>query len=185
MSKRRTLQELTPDPVELRRCQGCGHDLSEAHYSMVLSNVKGRFGASKSKLICNGCLTERGTGYFSDSTTWQTRKACKPRDADLFFPQDAEAVEERAWQWICGSCPVRVQCLEFGVKATATGVYGGVYLEDGIETVEIDDPELLRARIVELYLQGVSGKSIGKSVGISMGKVFRELDKMGIPRRPR
>jgi len=32
---------------------------------------------------------------------------------------------------ICASCPVRKQCLEYGLENKETGVYGGVYLNRG------------------------------------------------------
>jgi len=68
---------------------------------------------------------------------------CGPHNADLFDPVDDDEIRaighREVWRkrirgaLTCAECPVKVECLEDGLKRRpasrqATGVYGGVYI---------------------------------------------------------
>lgn len=64
---------------------------------------------------------------------WMDDAACKGRSLDLFFPNDEEKgevlTERRAAgaYFICDSCPVQVECLEYALtKPENHGVWGGL-----------------------------------------------------------
>lgn len=60
--------------------------------------------------------------------SWMTDAACKgvypknPEDPDIFFPEQGKSAE---WaRAICADCPVKAQCLEYGLW-DSEGVFGG------------------------------------------------------------
>ncbi|MGH3153983.1 MAG: WhiB family transcriptional regulator [Streptosporangiaceae bacterium] len=62
-------------------------------------------------------------------TSWRERSACRNRDPEIFFPIGktgmAGADLQRA-KAICGTCPVRPQCLAFALDSRQDyGVWGG------------------------------------------------------------
>lgn len=60
--------------------------------------------------------------------TWQNDAACADDryDSDIWFPdvEDREAVDRAAQ--ICGGCPVREPCAEWGIKHENYGIWGGL-----------------------------------------------------------
>ncbi len=51
---------------------------------------------------------------------------------DYFFDTYEQEEESRdAVKALCHSCPVRTNCLIYGLEKKASGVWGGEYLEDG------------------------------------------------------
>lgn len=56
---------------------------------------------------------------------WQDDAACAQVDPELFFPeQGGSAVEPRR---LCGSCPVRAECLAFALSRDEKfGIWGGL-----------------------------------------------------------
>lgn len=68
---------------------------------------------------------------------WQQDAACRDADPEVFF-STAEADRDRAMA-MCGSCPVRSECLEHALATRETyGVWGG--------TDENERKRLLRRR---------------------------------------
>jgi len=67
---------------------------------------------------------------------WQDYGACRSADPLLFFhPQNergsARLRRDRAAKLICASCPVRVECADYAVRAREPyGVWGGLSEED-------------------------------------------------------
>ena len=67
---------------------------------------------------------------------WQEHGACLEADPLLFFhPQNergsARIRRDRAAKMICASCPVRVECADYAVRAREPyGVWGGLSKED-------------------------------------------------------
>ena len=62
------------------------------------------------------------------SMDWMSRGACQHEDPELFFPIASEgpALERvNAAIGICLRCPVRSECLSFGLTATREGIWGG------------------------------------------------------------
>jgi WhiB family redox-sensing transcriptional regulator len=65
---------------------------------------------------------------------WTDRAACRGGPVHYWFPegQGQRAVADAArGKAVCSACPVRQQCLAYGMKTTATGIFGGHYLHLG------------------------------------------------------
>lgn len=60
---------------------------------------------------------------------WISKGTCRGFDPQLWFPEYGEpgalAQEESARQ-ICNSCPMQVNCRDYGIENEAYGVWGGV-----------------------------------------------------------
>ena len=54
---------------------------------------------------------------------WQAQAACRGAGADAFFPERGE--NYLGVLRICSTCPVREQCLDFGINEK-DGVWGGL-----------------------------------------------------------
>jgi hypothetical protein len=69
---------------------------------------------------------------------WQERALClgtpDPRRYDRLErqPTKAEVARTREGMRSCRPCPVRAECLAFGIKHHSSGVYGGQYLVGGL-----------------------------------------------------
>lgn len=76
---------------------------------------------------------------------------------------------------VCAGCPVRTQCLEFGMADEwATGIYGGQNLRD------------IRSRnqiIRDLYARGLTDEAIGVRIGWTYSQVRDRRRKLGLYRR--
>lgn len=56
---------------------------------------------------------------------WQERANCLGVDPDLFFPERGASTREA--KAVCGSCEVRVECLEYALDhAEKFGIWGGL-----------------------------------------------------------
>jgi len=63
---------------------------------------------------------------------WKDEAACLGMETDDFFDNYEEQPEIRAEiDSICKACPVRRICFANGISGKNTGVWGGVYLEQG------------------------------------------------------
>lgn len=64
--------------------------------------------------------------------TWTNDAKCLNMDTNLFFDQYEENITIRSGiDEVCKSCPVRRECLAAGVSRQEWGVWGGVFLEKG------------------------------------------------------
>lgn len=54
---------------------------------------------------------------------WMRQAACKGTDPDLWFPERGELTSEA--RAICQTCPVRQNCLEYGLRERF-GIWGGM-----------------------------------------------------------
>ena len=71
------------------------------------------------------------------SGSWHQAAACRDSEPDLFF-STAEADRDEAMR-LCGSCPVRMECLEHALETRESyGIWGG--------TDEQERKRLLRRR---------------------------------------
>jgi len=67
---------------------------------------------------------------------WQEHGSCREADPTLFFhPQNerglARARRDRAAKSVCASCPVRIECADYAIRAREPyGVWGGLTEED-------------------------------------------------------
>jgi len=66
------------------------------------------------------------------SDKWKERAACLGENTNDFFDTYEEDVEFRPLiDQVCNSCPVRKACFASGVSGKETGVWGGIYLDQG------------------------------------------------------
>lgn len=75
-------------------------------------------------------------GIDPETFQWQQLALCRglqlSSDTDIFFDkyeQDSETA--KATDSMCLSCPVQKICLRTGIENGETGVWGGVFLENG------------------------------------------------------
>lgn len=104
-----------------RRYQaGCRCDPCRATKSA--SNTASR-GRRKAKLAA---IEQATAGINTNDQTWRERAACQGSDIDLFVPDNPgpHAVIPAE----CGWCPVRAECLAYGLATKSIGVWGGQYL---------------------------------------------------------
>jgi len=60
---------------------------------------------------------------------WRKKAECLNLDVDLFFEDYEDDAETAKFvDSVCGSCPVRDECLASAVELNASGVWGGMYL---------------------------------------------------------
>jgi WhiB family redox-sensing transcriptional regulator len=62
--------------------------------------------------------------------SWRNRAVCKDTDPDLFFPVgttgQALVQIDRAKE-VCGTCPVKTECLEYALETNQdSGIWGGL-----------------------------------------------------------
>ncbi|MFG2586888.1 WhiB family transcriptional regulator [Streptomyces sp. NBC_01166] len=61
---------------------------------------------------------------------WRMHAACREEDPDLFFPIGSTGpalVQAEEAKAVCGTCPVREQCLEWALEnGQDSGVWGGM-----------------------------------------------------------
>lgn len=60
-----------------------------------------------------------------DDHTWRQHATCRGMDVNLFMPERGEAHTLRAAQQTCQTCPVRWNCLLYGLDEPM-GVWGGL-----------------------------------------------------------
>lgn len=70
---------------------------------------------------------------------WREQGKCLDFDPELWFDIYEESPDIRhAVDATCMSCPVQQQCFGTGVSNKEWGVWGGVYLEDGVPSEVIN-----------------------------------------------
>ena len=64
--------------------------------------------------------------------TWKDNADCLGEDVNDFFDTYEEDVDSRdIIDKVCRQCPVRRICFASGISGKETGVWGGVYLDQG------------------------------------------------------
>jgi hypothetical protein len=64
--------------------------------------------------------------------SWKNKAACLGENVDDYFDNYEEDLELRSVvDSVCRECPVRKMCFAAGVSGKETGVWGGVYFEQG------------------------------------------------------
>lgn len=64
--------------------------------------------------------------------SWKKKALCLGEDTNDFFDTYEEDIESRSLiDKICMECPVRKICFASGVSGKETGVWGGIYIEQG------------------------------------------------------
>jgi Transcription factor WhiB/WhiA C-terminal HTH domain len=66
------------------------------------------------------------------STAWMERRACAGADPAIFTPATVTAGElDQVRHDHCGRCPVREECLAYGMEGAESGIWGGQFLIRG------------------------------------------------------
>lgn len=62
-----------------------------------------------------------------DALAWMTDAACLGKPTEWFFPAEGAHVPNKVRK-LCLGCPVRMECLEFGLRLPrgSDGIYGGL-----------------------------------------------------------
>jgi hypothetical protein len=64
--------------------------------------------------------------------SWKNKAACLGENVDDYFDNYEEDVELRSVvDQVCRECPIKKMCFAAGVSGKETGVWGGVYFEQG------------------------------------------------------
>ncbi len=67
-----------------------------------------------------------------DRHSWKENALCRGYDTNLFFDKYEENENLRpAVEKLCSQCPVARICFANGVSQKGTGVWGGIYLDNG------------------------------------------------------
>lgn len=70
---------------------------------------------------------------------WKDLSSCLDYDTDIFFDKyEEDEILRPAIDKICSECPVNRTCFALGISQKEWGVWGGVYLEDGIISKEFN-----------------------------------------------
>lgn len=71
--------------------------------------------------------------------SWKDEAACLDWDTNIFFEKYEENESLRpAIDELCKGCPVARECFAVGISGKEWGVWGGIYLEDGDISREIN-----------------------------------------------
>lgn len=71
---------------------------------------------------------------------WQDEGSCVDSDTNIFFDiYEENSGVRKAVDSFCSECPVRRQCFAQGISGKEWGVWGGVYLEEGVISKEFND----------------------------------------------
>lgn len=71
---------------------------------------------------------------------WKDNSACLDYDTNIFFDKYEEDETLRpAVDSLCQNCPVSKTCFAVGISQKEWGVWGGVYLENGIISKEFNN----------------------------------------------
>jgi len=59
-----------------------------------------------------------------------TKAACKDMPTDMFFPPSGMTKQAARAKAVCGTCEVRVQCLQWALTNKEFGIWGGTTYEE-------------------------------------------------------
>jgi hypothetical protein len=72
-------------------------------------------------------------GVDKESVQWQDLALCLGMDTNLFFDlYESDVNVAKSIDQACISCPVVAICYEYGKESENYGVWGGVYLSNGV-----------------------------------------------------
>jgi len=70
---------------------------------------------------------------------WKDDGSCFEYDTNIFFEKYEDEVDLRlAIDKLCSACPVSKTCFAYGISGKEWGVWGGIYLENGIISKEFN-----------------------------------------------
>ena len=65
--------------------------------------------------------------------SWTTDAKCRGVNTDLFFVSPSAVRQiEKIKQKYCRQCPVREECLEYGIKTDSDGIFGGMTRDERV-----------------------------------------------------
>ena len=71
---------------------------------------------------------------------WKDQSSCLDIDTNVFFDKYEEDISSRPIvDSLCISCPVANKCFAVGVSGKEWGVWGGIYLADGLVSKEFNN----------------------------------------------
>ena len=97
-------------------------------------------------------MTEDGTSLenlLQNSINWEDLGRCKGLPTELFFDEYKSNVARQV-DILCKNCPVRKRCRSEGQNNYLTGVWGGIYLEQG--NVDLEKNFHKTAEILDFFL---------------------------------
>ena len=60
-----------------------------------------------------------------DDSLWKDKASCTGIDTELFFPDQGHPIEPLIIK-MCKACPVREECIDYALKYSMQGVWGGM-----------------------------------------------------------
>ena len=129
--------------------------------------------------------------------TWQTRAACNSPavNPDWFFPTDPGKAGNKA-KAICGTCPVRNECLALALAEPVRGIWGGtseaqrvtIRRQQGTPLPSGWTARQQRSRWEDRYHElrdlGYSDFDIVRKLGVKPGSLLRQLNRYNITPSP-
>lgn len=106
------------------------------------------------------------------NTNWRDRALCAQTDPDAFVPDKGGSTVQA--KKICGTCPVRQQCLDYALANNERGIWGGTSdterakMRNGNQT-----QEQIRARIKRAHENGTPALELAAIYGVSVRTVQR------------
>ena len=72
--------------------------------------------------------------------SWKAQSACLNKDTNIFFELYEDNTNVRnVVDKACLDCPVNRRCFAEGVSGEEWGVWGGIYLEEGVLSLEYNE----------------------------------------------
>jgi WhiB family redox-sensing transcriptional regulator len=69
--------------------------------------------------------TQSGEGVLKFDLDWHDDAACRGLDLEIFFPLNDDRTPEA--KFVCSTCPVQTECLEYAMEAKEKwGTWGGL-----------------------------------------------------------
>lgn len=125
-------------------------------------------------------------------TAWMKNAACKSNpSAEHAFIYGGAKVRNQAIETFCGNCPVREQCLNFGMESMSEGVWGGVHrtmadaqtLNNRQSAVRTHERGRMRSIVAKMYRAGLSIRKISYELKRSDETIKALIVEAGIPLR--
>jgi hypothetical protein len=74
------------------------------------------------------------------SLEWSKKASCAGIPTEMFFEEyENDESSAKDVDLLCDTCPIQRECLSIGVGRRETGVWGGVYLQNGQISTEFNE----------------------------------------------
>lgn len=61
--------------------------------------------------------------HFIEPAAWMSHSDCRGRSDINWLPERGESAANA--KIVCSTCPVRLECLDYGIRTRARGIWGG------------------------------------------------------------